>query len=131
MRVERLKFNQNGRTGFRPETDPAKKLSIRSTGQTAVAFSFHLYLGGYANDFVNAISLFDLVPPPLLVFSCGLWGQLPAPVEGAVVLTGTLVGDTATYSCNAGFVLFGKGIRDCHLDGTWSHKTPECRGGCY
>lgn len=44
-----------------------------------------------------------------------------------MVLTGMLVGDTATYSCNAGFVLFGKGIRDCQLDGTWSHKTPECR----
>ena len=55
-------------------------------------------------------------------------GSLPSPLNGAVEVTGMTFGDTATYSCNTGFVLFGKGIRECRQDGTWNGKTPDCRG---
>lgn len=67
---------------------------------------------------INALSCF-------LAIDCG---SLIDPLNGIVEVTGTSAGDTATYRCNNGFVLFGKGIRECHDDGTWNGKAPECRG---
>eukprot|EP00731_Ephydatia_muelleri_P030228 Em0021g751a len=52
---------------------------------------------------------------------------LPAPANGAVVLSGNNFRDTATYSCNNGYVLYGKGIRDCGMDGQWGGKAAECK----
>ena len=61
----------------------------------------------------------------LVAIGCG---PLTNPANGAIELSGTAFGDTATYSCNQGFVLFGKGIRTCEGNGQWNGKSPECRG---
>ena len=76
-----------------------------------------------------SIPMFSLlsasVSPLPVAVSCS---PLSNSENGVVELTGTAVGDTATYSCNQGFILFGKGIRTCRADGAWNGKSPECRG---
>ena len=71
------------------------------------------------------IQFLQFVPPHLVAITCG---NLPAPANGAVVLSGNNFRDTATYSCNTGYVLYGKGIRDCGMDGQWGGKAAECKG---
>ncbi len=46
--------------------------------------------------------------------------------SGRVVLSGTTVGSTATYSCNKGYILVGDYTRSCQFDGEWSGEEPFC-----
>ena len=55
-------------------------------------------------------------------------GPLLSPVNGDVTLTGTEVGDTATYKCNFGFILEGDRFRVCESSGDWSGQAPSCKG---
>ena len=66
----------------------------------------------------------------LLVIDCG---SLDEPENGFVSLSGTEVGDTATYSCKPGFVLEGEGenMRVCTCFGKWTGSVPECRSMYY
>ena len=52
---------------------------------------------------------------------------LPNPENGQVLLSGTNVGDTATYSCLVGFNIVGVDVRYCRSDGTWTGNEPRCR----
>ena len=57
--------------------------------------------------------------------------QCPAlsdPENGAVSITGTGVGDTATYTCNSGYELSGSDTRTCQSNGEWSGSAPTCEG---
>ena len=51
--------------------------------------------------------------------------------DGTVTLTGNLVGDTATYTCDPGFELVGDAITTCTLeDGnslSFQPEPPSCR----
>ena len=69
----------------------------------------------------NVLLHFSL-PPGV---SCG---TLVDPTDGNVNVKGLEFGSTATYTCNSGFVLFGKGIRTCLESGVWNGQAPECRG---
>ena len=51
---------------------------------------------------------------------------LPNPANGTVTLSGRSPGNTATYSCNAGFSLMGAQTRTCGDDGMWSDSPPVC-----
>ena len=54
-------------------------------------------------------------------------GTLPNPVNGQVTHTaGTTLGQTATYSCNAGYNLVGNSARTCQATGVWSGSEPTC-----
>ena len=53
---------------------------------------------------------------------------LTAQENGRVTLTGTQVGDTATYSCLPGFDLQGTQLRTCGPNGEWSLQEPVCVG---
>lgn len=53
--------------------------------------------------------------------------SLQSPVNGVVSLSGNSFRDTATYSCNPGYVLYGNGIRECGMDGQWGGKAAECK----
>ena len=44
-----------------------------------------------------------------------------------VNVTGTSVGDTATYTCNDGFELVGAMTVTCESDGEWSDDPLLCR----
>ena len=55
---------------------------------------------------------------------CGL---LTSPENGLVTVSGTTLGSTAYYSCNAGFTLMGLSSRMCGVDGYWSGEAPVCR----
>ena len=51
------------------------------------------------------------------------------PGNGQVTLTsGTTFGQTATYSCNAGYNLVGGSTRTCQAAGNWSGSAPTCEG---
>ena len=51
---------------------------------------------------------------------------LKNPRYGQVVLTGTIFGSTATYSCNTGFILVGEQTRTCQANGKWSGRAATC-----
>ncbi|CAB3383572.1 Hypothetical predicted protein [Cloeon dipterum] len=59
-----------------------------------------------------------------------LFAWCPEPPEvagGRVEMTGRKAGSTATYKCQAGFILLGEAVLTCGLGGTWSGRAPECR----
>ena len=67
----------------------------------------------------------------------GMWsGEQPSCVivcpvlenitNGVVTQNDTLVGSTATYTCDSGSVFFGNEMRVCQDDGTWSGPEPSC-----
>ena len=62
----------------------------------------------------------------LTVVDCG---NLTDPANGQVNHTaGTTLGQTATYSCDAGYSLVGDSSRTCQPTGNWSGSAPTCQG---
>ena len=61
--------------------------------------------------------------PFSVVVNCG---TLAAPQNGQVILTTTTFMSTATYSCNAGYILSENATRTCEATGTWSDTVPTC-----
>lgn len=56
------------------------------------------------------------------------WCPDPPEINGGVVrASGHRAGDTATYICQAGYILFGQGVLSCGLGGEWSGKAPSCK----
>ena len=54
-------------------------------------------------------------------------GNPPSPdPNGSVESTGTILRNTANYSCNDGYVLEGSMTIYCQNDGTWSDDAPKC-----
>ena len=54
-------------------------------------------------------------------------GTLSDPTNGDVNLNdGTRYGDTAVYSCDAGYILSGTATRTCLSTGSWSGVAPTC-----
>ena len=54
---------------------------------------------------------------------------LSNPATGQVNHTaGTAFGQTATYSCDAGYTLVGDSTRTCQAIGVWSGSEPICQG---
>ena len=52
--------------------------------------------------------------------------DLTKPTNGIVTMTGNSVGDTATYSCETGYVVVGVETLACEDDGAWSDPPPVC-----
>ena len=52
---------------------------------------------------------------------------LTDPQNGAVSVSGTTEGSTATYTCNIGFNLVGDESRTCQANGDWSGSAPTCQ----
>ena len=60
----------------------------------------------------------------LAVMDCGL---LTDPANGKVSHTaGTTFRQTATYSCDTGYILVGDSTRSCQATGLWSGSIPIC-----
>ncbi|XP_064624524.1 sushi, von Willebrand factor type A, EGF and pentraxin domain-containing protein 1-like [Lineus longissimus] len=56
-------------------------------------------------------------------------GNPPVPAGGQVSLSNEdKMNSVATYTCNTDFTMNGKDKRTCLADGTWSDKTPNCKG---
>ena len=53
---------------------------------------------------------------------------LPGVLNGTVTWNGLDPGDTATYTCDAGFQLDGLANRECGGDGVWTREESSCRG---
>ena len=41
-------------------------------------------------------------------------------------ISGTSVGDEATFACDDGLTLMGSATRECLANGMWSGETPYC-----
>ena len=52
--------------------------------------------------------------------------DLDDPDNGDVDTDGNTPGSTATYTCNSGFELMGKGTRSCQSSGEWDGVPPVC-----
>ncbi|XP_064401973.1 uncharacterized protein LOC135347821 isoform X2 [Halichondria panicea] len=81
-------------------------------------------LVGFATRFCQADSTWSGAEPSCQIIDCGV---LPNPTNGQVVLPSTVLGSTATYSCNTGFDLVGASTRICQADSTWSGAEPSCQ----
>ena len=46
-----------------------------------------------------------------------------SPVNGEVLI----IGITATYTCDSGFMLNGNETQECQKDGIWSGAAPTCQ----
>ncbi|XP_017772932.1 PREDICTED: sushi, von Willebrand factor type A, EGF and pentraxin domain-containing protein 1 [Nicrophorus vespilloides] len=56
------------------------------------------------------------------------WCPDPPEINGGIVkVTGHRNGDTATYVCQSGYILFGQAIISCQKGGEWSGKAPSCK----
>ena len=55
------------------------------------------------------------------------------PANGAVSIDNPsrVAGSSATYICNANFLLSGNSQRDCQTNGMWSGAAPVCSQGMY
>ena len=60
-----------------------------------------------------------------IIFNSVDCGPLSSPDNGNITLTGTLIGSTATYTCDSGYERVGSDILVCRDDGTWS-GSPLC-----
>ena len=59
-------------------------------------------------------------------------GTLTNPTNGQVSHTGrTTFGQTATYSCDTGYILVGGNTRMCQATGVWSGSSPTCQSMLY
>ena len=52
--------------------------------------------------------------------------ELPSPGNGTVQLDSRRVNETATYTCDVGFVRVGPRVRECMPNGEWSNQAPTC-----
>ena len=78
-----------------------------------------LHIMSPTSSFLNFFILFCLT-----VADCGF---LEDPENGAVMLSGSTVDSTATYECDAGYVLVGgEDTRMCQENGEWSGTAPSC-----
>ena len=77
------------------------------------------------NNIISSIMSPSLFYLYAVVVDCG---SLASPANGQVSLTTTTFGSTATYECDAGYVLVGGETRTCQESGSWSGQDPECRG---
>uniref|UniRef100_A0A4W6E947 Sushi domain containing 2 n=1 Tax=Lates calcarifer TaxID=8187 RepID=A0A4W6E947_LATCA len=75
--------------------------------------------------FQNLQTLMKALQP---VVSCG-W--LPTPRNGKKNGTHYLEGDTLSFSCNEGYILYGSTQRTCLDDGTWTREQPHCITGWF
>ena len=58
-------------------------------------------------------------------------GDLQSPLNGSVILNGTVEGNSATYTCDEGFLPDGPVVRMCRNDKMWSGVPPMCEGESY
>ena len=58
--------------------------------------------------------------------SVAVCGFLQDPVNGQIIISGSTFGSTATYECDAGYVLVGGEERTCQENGQWSGTAPSC-----
>ncbi len=94
-----------------------------------VIYVVHSY--GIQYIYCNFTPLFVVICHDLIACSASIvipCGNPPPITNGLVSLSGTTVGDTATYSCNTGYSLSGSAIIvTCLATGSWS-TPPSCTG---
>ena len=63
----------------------------------------------------------------LLISPAVVCSTLTQPTNGDVNLTGTTLGQRATYTCDTGYNLVGGSTRMCQATGVWSGSAPTCQ----
>ena len=130
--------NNGDWSGDAPTCNPIPCPKLRNPVNGRVSFSAGLTVGSRATYTCN--SGYSLVgestricredrswsgrAPVCRIIRCG---RLDDPSNGAVFIVDDIPGETATYSCNSGYVLVGRDTRTCQNDGEWSGSAPICR----
>ena len=83
----------------------------------------------HGNSGISIIMLSSLRLP--LIRCTANCGALPDPANGNVIITGTLQGAVATYTCDLGLELVGNGTRECGDNMRWLGSAPTCSGRQY
>eukprot|EP00117_Sycon_ciliatum_P039828 scpid16353/ scgid29370/ CUB and sushi domain-containing protein 3; CUB and sushi multiple domains protein 3 len=72
----------------------------------------------------SASGAFSGVAPTCRAIDCG---SLVNPDNGAVTVSSTTYGSSASYNCNNGYSLSGDVYRVCQANGQWSGSAPACQ----
>ena len=54
---------------------------------------------------------------------------LDGPDNGVIDCTGSVYGDTCSFTCDDGYELTGSDTRTCQSDGNWNGSEAECEQG--
>ena len=78
------------------------------------------------SDFLRLAEDYTRIHGPLFSITATECSDLNNPNNGQVSLSGTTIGSTASYSCDAGYELEGDKTRTCQSNGQWSGREPSC-----
>ncbi|XP_062523686.1 sushi, von Willebrand factor type A, EGF and pentraxin domain-containing protein 1-like [Corticium candelabrum] len=53
-------------------------------------------------------------------------GELKQPKNGEIIVNKFYFGESATFSCNRGYMMIGKKTSTCVASGTWTNTSPKC-----
>ena len=56
---------------------------------------------------------------------------LDGPDNGVIDCTGSVYGDTCSFTCDDGYELTGSDTRTCQSDGNWNGFEAECEQGIF
>ena len=80
--------------------------------------------GAEIEALISNCSIFYLLCMGRTAVQCS---QLRTSGNLQVVVSGTMMGATATYTCSSGFQVTGTRVRTCISGGVWSDQEPSCK----
>ena len=95
--------------------------SYTDTVQYTCPIEFNLR--GVWNNTCNATGQWSNEAPVCVIKDCG---NLTAPVNGTVDMTGTTVYSVARYNCTVGYRMIGYNERTCTTSEHWTLESPHC-----
>ncbi len=97
---------------------------------TAVQDIVELHHIVYVSEFVIIIPGY-IYTHAFFILHAGVCPSLSLSVSnGKVIITSTLDGGTASYSCNPRYEVDGAAVLTCQSSGSWSSQVPTCRRKC-
>lgn len=97
------------------------------TYSPTLTYSTAIVLFYYVNDLRMSWILMN--KGPCLCLSEKRCPSITASANGAITMAGdAILGNIATFKCNAGYQLVGSQKRVCAADGQWSGVQPTCNG---
>ncbi|KAH3822249.1 hypothetical protein DPMN_124023 [Dreissena polymorpha] len=97
--------------------------STKYEGIASFACDTGFYMSGSNTTSCNASGNWDTTTPSCFPIDCG---DVQPPLNGYVSYTNSTFNETATFSCQIGFVMSGYNITTCDSSGKWNNRPPNC-----